>query len=384
MKRFLAVFALFTALIFVVSCGGSLKSNKTSDSTDTGETETDEDSADSESDDTASEQSDNEDPGRKQGELYGECYPNATCNKGLVCDEENNICIKDPNDSGSDSDNDAAETDDDSDSTPEQPDNEEPDSDSNTSDTTSDSGDSQSDDDTTDSGNDSDEPDADTLTDPCDPTPCLNVANSTGECIATGNTTYSCKCNTGYNWTGTLCQLNSSGGTKSLGNICTGQDKCFNNENEEITCPNSSTADFFGQDAYYASLGTCTPQSFTVQTISNQKVVIDNNTGLMWQQTLPTSPDTWSNAGSYCNLTYAGYSDWRLPTPNELLTIVDISKSPAIDMTYFPDMPGMKSFWCSSFNVGQVPIKRAWCVNFAHGGLETCDMSMSWYFRCVR
>ena len=81
--------------------------------------------------------------------------------------------------------------------------------------------------------------------------------------------------------------------------------------------------DFFGQDAWYASLGKCAPQSFTVQTISNQKVVLDNNTGLMWQQTIPTDPYKWDGAVSYCNsLSYAGYSDWRLPTPQELLTIV--------------------------------------------------------------
>jgi len=32
---------------------------------------------------------------RNQGELYGECYSDGTCNAGLTCDEVNNICIKD-------------------------------------------------------------------------------------------------------------------------------------------------------------------------------------------------------------------------------------------------------------------------------------------------
>lgn len=135
MRRFFAVFAVFTALIFVISCG---EGSKTGDNTDTGETVTDGDSADSGQGDTTPEQPDNEETGRKQGELYGECYPNATCNKGLVCDEENNICIKDPNGSGNDSDDDAAETDDDSDSTPEQPESGEPDDDADTSDSQSD------------------------------------------------------------------------------------------------------------------------------------------------------------------------------------------------------------------------------------------------------
>lgn len=135
MKKFFAVFAVFTALIFVISCG---EGSKTSDNTDTGETVTDGDSADSGQGDATPEQPDNEETGRKQGELYGECYPNATCNKGLVCDEENNICIKDPNGSGNDSDDDAAETDDDSDSDTETPESGEPDNDSDTTDSTDD------------------------------------------------------------------------------------------------------------------------------------------------------------------------------------------------------------------------------------------------------
>lgn len=122
MKKFFVVFAAFAALIFAVSCGGG---SKTGDTSDTGETVTDEDSADSGQGDTTPEEPDNEDSGRKQGELYGECYPNATCNQGLICDEENNVCIKDPNS-------------DDSDSTPEHPDEADSADDSDTSEPTDD------------------------------------------------------------------------------------------------------------------------------------------------------------------------------------------------------------------------------------------------------
>ena len=158
MKKIFAVLAIFT-LFFAVSCGSS-SNNENKDNPDTGETAADGDSADSGSDDATPEQPDNEDSGRKQGELYGECYPNATCNKGLVCDEENNICIKDPNGGSSGSDNDTAETDDNGDSTPEQPDNEESDSDSDTTDSTddADTSDSQSDEDADADSGEQDEP----------------------------------------------------------------------------------------------------------------------------------------------------------------------------------------------------------------------------------
>ena len=131
MRKFFVFFALFCAFL-MVSCGSSGNSGN-SDNTDTGETVTDRDSADSEPTDTTSEEPDNEETDRKQGELYGECYPNATCNKGLICDEENNVCIKDPNGN-----NDSDETDDDNDSDTETPEGEETDNDSDTTDSTDD------------------------------------------------------------------------------------------------------------------------------------------------------------------------------------------------------------------------------------------------------
>ena len=134
MKKIFVIFALLV-LFFAVSCGSSGNSGN-KDNTDTGETVPDEDAAESVQGDTTPEEPDEEDPGRTQGELYGECYPNATCNAGLICDKENNICIKDPN---SDDDTDSDDTDSDvSDSTPEQPDDADSTDDSDTSDPTDD------------------------------------------------------------------------------------------------------------------------------------------------------------------------------------------------------------------------------------------------------
>ena len=147
MKHFCSILAV-CLMFFAVSCGSSDGSGN-KNNTDTGETVTDSDTADSGQGDTTPEEPDNEDSGRKQGELYGECYPNATCNKGLVCDEENNICIKDPDNGSNDSDNDVSDpTPDDGDTTPEQPDDADSADDSDTSDSDdADTSDSQSDED---------------------------------------------------------------------------------------------------------------------------------------------------------------------------------------------------------------------------------------------
>ena len=215
-------------------------------------------------------------------------------------------------------------------------------------------------------------------TSPCDYEPCDEVTHSTG-CTATSWRDYSCECDNGYVWNGSTCKK-----TLPLGNICTGQNKCYNNSSS-ITCPSSPSTDFYGQDAYYASLGKCTPQSFTVQTISNPKVVVDNNTGLMWQQKISIKYK-WDDAVSYCNsLSDGGYSDWRLPTPQELMTIIDNSntKEPSIDTTYFPNTPS-NYFWSSSTVVSNTSF--AWFVDFTSGNMNgtTGYKANTNYVRCVR
>ena len=158
--------------------------------------------------------------------------------------------------------------------------------------------------------------------------PCAGVQNSNGSCFGYLEG-YSCVCVEGYFWDGEGCN------PPLTRTICTGQDKCYNNSTE-IECP-AEGEDFYGQDAQYAALGTCTPHSFTVQTIADDNIVLDNNTGLQWQQLFSKDTFTWEEALSHCeNLTYAGYSDWRVPSPKEFHTISDLGKTdPAFDMNYF-------------------------------------------------
>jgi hypothetical protein len=75
--------------------------------------------------------------------------------------------------------------------------------------------------------------------------------------------------------------------------------------------------------------------------------VTDKASGLMWQQETGGEMN-WGSALSYCeNSSLAGYSDWRLPTIKELVSIVDWSKdNPAIETEYFPNT--MSSYYWSS------------------------------------
>lgn len=281
MKKIFVLFCCFTAMFLMVSCGGDSKNND-----------------------------------RKQGELYGECYQNETCNKGLECDRDYNICIKDHY-----GDDDAKPIADDSDFIDDFDDSSMPD--------------------------DSDMPVPDentTAAGPCDVNPCSNIENSDNECFETGETTFSCGCEAGYFWSDSLCKK-----ALSIGDICTNQKKCYNNDYKAITCPTSSSDDFYGQDAQYSD--KCTAQNFTLGWKALAGTIIDNNTGLVWQQSPSAHFFTWDNANNADNENApcvmlnnendAGISNWRVPNALELMTIVDSNEwgfatYPNFDFTGMP------------------------------------------------
>ena len=222
---------------------------------------------------------------------------------------------------------------------------------------------------------------------PCDPNPCGNDKNSTGECLAISIDLHECGCIEGYFWDGFKC-INPCAGVscgdfehakgkckaenafiyscgceegyywhgKEKGcleerpyavNICTGQNKCYDNE-KEILCP-AENEEFFGQDAQYARLGYCVPQSFSIDdSVEDEPVVIDNNLGLMWQRNIPPVEELYiENVRQYCkDLVYGGYDDWRLPSMEDFMTIADYGRyDPAVDTGYFPDSG---KFWTST------------------------------------
>lgn len=65
-------------------------------------------------------------------------------------------------------------------------------------------------------------------------------------------------------------------------------------------------------------------------TKNSDGTITDNSTGLMWMKDDNKTAVNWETALSYAeNVTYAGYSDWRLPNAKELHSILDYTRSPA-------------------------------------------------------
>jgi len=106
--------------------------------------------------------------------------------------------------------------------------------------------------------------------------------------------------------------------------------------------------------------------------------VTHKRTGLAWQRcavgrtwtgsTCSGTADTYSyNQAIALTSSFAGHSDWRVPTANELASIVKYDAyAPAINTTMFPNTPSFNAaFWSSSPCV--VYGNEAWYGNFSDG-----------------
>jgi hypothetical protein len=164
----------------------------------------------------------------------------------------------------------------------------------------------------------------------------------------------------------------------------TGQIICYDMNGNVIPCAGT------GQDGAYA----INAMSFTD---NGNGTVTDNNTGLIWQKEdndtdynwyqasgtfdAAYNPSTYSVCGS---LSLGGYSDWRLPSKKELMTIVDYGvhfPGPTINATYFPNT--QLSFYWSSTPYADNPYF-AWSVNFRDGGVDHDRGKGDYYYvRCM-
>lgn len=102
--------------------------------------------------------------------------------------------------------------------------------------------------------------------------------------------------------------------------------------------------------------------------------VTDQQTGLQWmrgclgQSWDGTKTYNWDEANQVAkNISFAGYSDWRLPTIDELESIVEKHNSPAINHEAFPNTSA-SAVWSSSPSPNGS--NGVWCVNF-YGGYVT-------------
>jgi len=114
-----------------------------------------------------------------------------------------------------------------------------------------------------------------------------------------------------------------------------------------------------GEDSDY----TINAPSFTDNT---DGTVTDNITGLMWQK-MDSGEMTWNSAkAAASSLRTGNYTDWRLPTAQEALSILNFNLMPTLDSTYFTSSNGTAEyFWTSDLFYGDNT--KVWATNTGGG-----------------
>ncbi len=124
----------------------------------------------------------------------------------------------------------------------------------------------------------------------------------------------------------------------------------------------------------------------TVSALANayERTYTDPKTGLMWQDDRDTVKKkmTWHQGRTYCAaLRLGGYKDWRLPSVQELYTLIDLSKEDpaAVDELRFV---GPKDYWTATQVAGDSD--DAWLVYFEDGVVNHYSKTRERRVRCVR
>ena len=111
--------------------------------------------------------------------------------------------------------------------------------------------------------------------------------------------------------------------------------------------------------------------------------VLDNTTNLIWDAG-ESAGLNWKQACEHPkSLSVAGFSDWRLPTVEELFALADRTKfEPAIDTAFFPKCEG-GWYWNSTVDASS-PGVYAWLVNFGYGDSSSSRQDYEGLVRAVR
>lgn len=160
----------------------------------------------------------------------------------------------------------------------------------------------------------------------------------------------------------------------------------------QSSCPEEGVA-LYGQDAHYLGL------QFDL-TDMGDGTVLDNNTGLMWQQVQRDMRVTHSEASALCQvLELGGWDDWRLPNIQELFSIADMSgvigeyffldshifdiRYSAPEGSFVNGMTYEEAGQTWSATTGRDD-ESAYVFNFFNGELRSYDTQQTLFYRCVR
>jgi len=124
---------------------------------------------------------------------------------------------------------------------------------------------------------------------------------------------------------------------------------------------------------------------YNLKAIKGDKVVVDNATGLMWHQSGSGDEMLWNGAKEWVedlnSEGYAGCQDWRLPTVDEAVSLLESSRING-DL-YIDPVFSKKQEWILTGDEVDGS-EAAWCVYIYIGLVGWIDFDFSHYVRPVR
>jgi len=124
---------------------------------------------------------------------------------------------------------------------------------------------------------------------------------------------------------------------------------------------------------------------FKVLSEFNNEAVLDNETGLVWERSPdPSKERNWLDSQIFCNdKTVGKRKGWRLPTVQELGSLMDLTQSgPALTRGHPFKKVVAHHYWSattSAFDPGN-----GWYININRGGVSLVPRSFPRYVWCVR
>ncbi|MDY0095266.1 MAG: DUF1566 domain-containing protein [Candidatus Vecturithrix sp.] len=123
---------------------------------------------------------------------------------------------------------------------------------------------------------------------------------------------------------------------------------------------------------------------YELQTFYGEQVIIDHATGLMWQQAAAEfipGGKVHTHIEHVNARRYAGYSDWRLPTIEELASLLE---SPQKEIDFLDPLFDLPFWFCLSTDTVAGEPSAPWVVFFEDGYVLNYSMDDDFYLLLVR
>lgn len=163
-----------------------------------------------------------------------------------------------------------------------------------------------------------------------------------------------------------------------------------------LTCP---------MNAYAGALDPASPPGPTMRTLEEQKpawnkiipsaqrftdaldgsAVLDKETGLVWAKTPDSTQRGWQAAADYsADLALGGRKGWRLPSMEELASLIDSNASGGTKLPAGHPFQNVTAdaYWSSTIYSGDAAF--AWGVNMSSGSVTSLDKTGTLYVWPVR